>query len=227
MEKKKNSFFTNLAVNIIIPVIILSRFSGEAELGPVYALMSALAFPLAYGIYDLLKNKHKNIISLIGLISILLTGGISLLQLPPQYIAIKEALVPFIIGIMVLGSLKMRYPLFRQFVYRPEIFKIEAIENAIYSRGNQQAFESSLKTANVFVSLSFFLSAVLNYLVAVVIVQSPPLTEAYNEELGRMAMLSYPVIVVPSMIVMVLALWWFIKAIKRLSGLSIEQTLNT
>jgi len=51
----------------------------------------ALLFPIGYGIWDWSKEKKINIFSALGLISVLLTGGIGLFELPTQWVAIKEA----------------------------------------------------------------------------------------------------------------------------------------
>jgi len=48
------------------------------------------------------KEKKYNIYSIIGLVSIALTGGIGLFHIPTQWVAIKEAGVPTLFGILVL-----------------------------------------------------------------------------------------------------------------------------
>ncbi|HBN16265.1 MAG TPA: MFS transporter, partial [Pseudohongiella sp.] len=100
-----------MAFNIIIPVVILSRFNGEDSLGPSLSIVVALAFPILYGLWDLRESGKINPFSVLGVISVFLTGGISLLQLDPQYIAIKEAAIPGIIGLAVLISQRTRFPL--------------------------------------------------------------------------------------------------------------------
>ena len=72
---------------------------------------------------------------------------------------------------------------------------------------------------------SFFLSSVLNYVLAKVILVSPPGTTEYTEELGRMTALSYPVIVIPSMIMLMGALWYLFAQIKKLTGEDLENFL--
>jgi len=99
-KPKKSGFISNLLLNVIIPAVILSRFSGPDALGPVWAVVVALAFPLLFGLWELLQSGKVNFFSILGIVSVLLTGGISLLQLPPSYIAIKEAVVPGLIGIL-------------------------------------------------------------------------------------------------------------------------------
>ena len=49
---------------------------------------------------------------------------------------------------------------------------------------------------------TFLFSSVMNYLLARWVVTSPAGTEAFNNELGRMTLLSYPVIAIPSMLMM-------------------------
>ena len=73
---------------------------------------------------------------------------------------------------------------------------------------------------------SFFLSAVLNFVLARIIVRSPAGTVAFNEELGRMTALSYPVIALPSMAVMMIALWYLLKSIRSLTHMDLEEIFH-
>jgi hypothetical protein len=224
-EKKDNVFY-NLLFNIIIPVVILSKFSGDNKLGPVYGLIVALAFPLAYGLYDLLKLKKKNFISIIGFVSILFTGIIGLLKFPPEYIAIKEASVPLIIGLAILITIFTPFPLVKKIIYNKEVLDIENIDRLLEQKNAKFQFETILRKASVLLSLSFFLSSFLNYILAKIIVKSVPGTEVFNKELGRMALLSFPVIAVPSLIIMMLIFWYLFHSIKKLTGLSTQAVLN-
>lgn len=53
------------------------------------ALVAALLFPVVYGGMDLIRNKKFNFISALGFISVLLTGGIGLLELDTRWLALK------------------------------------------------------------------------------------------------------------------------------------------
>jgi nitrogen fixation/metabolism regulation signal transduction histidine kinase len=75
-------------------------------------------------------------------------------------------------------------------------------------------------------AISFVISAILNFVLAIWILKSPAGTPEFNAELGRMTALSYPVIVLPSMIVMMVAVWMLIRGLKTLTGLQIEQILS-
>jgi hypothetical protein len=59
-----------------------------------------------------------------------------------------------------------------------------------------------------------------------VILKSPAGTPEFNQELGKMVALSYPVIMVPSMIVLVLSLIFLIRGLTRMTGHSYKDLLS-
>lgn len=223
---KRESLLVNLLLNIIVPTIILSKFSGEEQLGIKMGIVVALAFPLIYGARDFIIRRKLNVFSALGFVSILLTGGISLLELDPQYIAIKEAAIPGLIGIATLISLKTRYPLVRTFLYNDKVLKIDRVDTALTRYDNHNAFETTLRNASYLIAGSFFLSSLLNYILAKVILVSPPGTVAFNEELGKMTALSFPVIAVPAMLVMMGAMFYLFRQIKQLTHLGLDEVIN-
>jgi hypothetical protein len=223
----RENMLLSLGINIVIPAVILMKLSGENALGPVGGLVVALAFPLTYGVVDFARRREWNVVSLLGFISVMLTGGIGLMQLDPKWIAVKEAAVPAIIGIAVVLSLRTRFPIVRTFLYNDKLIRVKDVDEALAHRGNSEAFERTLVHASWMLAASFFVSSVLNFVLAKLIVKSQPGTTAFNEELGRMTALSYPVIVVPSMIIMIAALWYLFNRIQRLTDLDLEQILKT
>lgn len=215
----------DLAVSILIPSVILMKLSGDEKLGATYALILALAFPICWGIYELTTHKHRNYIALLGVVSVLLTGGIGLLKLDAQWLAVKEAAIPSIIGLGVLIAHKLGYPVIRKLLLNPSIFNIERIEGELDHRNNRDEFERRLDYANYFFAGTFVFSAVMNYLLAKWIVKSDSGTSAFNEELGRMTLLSYPVIAIPSMIMTLGIVYFLWRTIKSLTELSLEDIM--
>ena len=65
-KKEKENPFVSIVFNIVIPVIVLSKLTSADRLGPVYGLIVALAFPTVYFIYDFLKRRNTNFISIVG-----------------------------------------------------------------------------------------------------------------------------------------------------------------
>lgn len=225
-KPKRENFLANMLLNIVIPVVILSKLSGDQYLGTRWAIVVALAFPLGYGLRDFFLTRKINVFSALGFISILLTGGISLLELDPQYIAIKEAAIPGLIGLMTLFSIKTRYPVVKTFLYNDKVMKIDKIAQALKDNHAEIRFEKVLQNASYLVAASFFLSSILNYILAKVILVSPPGTEAFNAELGKMTAWSYPIIALPATLVMFGALYYLFHNIRLLTHLDFEDVIN-
>lgn len=225
-NQQNQGFFGNLAFNIVIPVLIMSYGSGDEYLGPAWSIVAALAFPIVYGIWDLKQSGKVNGFSVLGIVSVILTGGISLLKLPAEYIAIKEATIPAIIGIAVLVTQFGKKPLVKMLILNDQIINWENLNRALDEKGKQAEFKRKIAISSYIVASSFFLSSVLNYVLAKMILVSEPGTTAYTEELGRMTMLSYPVIVIPSMILLVTALWYLFSQIGKITGEDLDNFLN-
>lgn len=222
-EKKENSFI-NLIINILIPAFILSKGNAYAGLTPLQGLLIALSFPLIYGIYSMLVLKKTNFISILGFVSVLLSGLVGVFEFPPEWIAVKEAAIPLIIGIAVFVSSFTSFPVATKMIYNKEIFDLELIESKLNAT-SKELLESKLHSVSYFIAGSFFLSAFLNYALAKFLVTSMPGTEAFNEELGKMTFWSFPVIAVPSMLIMLFAFWKLYKSINQLTELSFEEML--
>lgn len=225
-KPKKENLLLNVLLNIVIPTLILMKLSGEQHLGTQWAVVVALAFPITYGLRDFIINRKFNLFSALGFISVLLTGGISLLQLDPQYIAIKEAAIPGLIGLVTLISIKTRYPLVKTFLYNDTVLKVDKIAAALKKHGTEAEFEKTLRNSSYLVAASFFLSSALNYILAKILVVSPPGTEAFNAELGKMTALSFPVIALPVTIFMMGAMFYLFRNINRLTQLTLEDIIN-
>ncbi len=213
----------DLLLSIVVPSIILMKFSGDNDLGASGALVVALAFPVTVGLYQLIRFKLTNYIALVGLISVLLTGGIGLLRLDAEWLAIKEAAIPALLGFGVLISAWLQYPLIKQILYNPVILDTERISRILRNRGYEEIFEARLLSATYLLGATFFFSSAMNYLLAKWIVTSPTGSEAFNEELGQLTLISYPLIAIPS-IVMMLAIFYFLwRSLNNFTGLKLEE----
>lgn len=224
-ESPKAALF-NILFNIVIPVFILSKGSSEKYLGPVWGLVVALIFPLGYGAYDLYSKKKWNFVSILGLVSVLLTGGLALLKLDRFWFAVKEGVIPGIIGVGVLATAKSKYNMVRMIILNPKIIEMEKIENIIKDRNLGKKFESLIVKTTFFFFCSFQVSAVLNFVLAVVVLKSEPGTEAFNMELGRMTALSFPVIMLPSMLILAFSLWFLLRGVSKMTDIDFNDLIK-
>lgn len=220
MKQRQENGLLNLLINIVIPAVVLIKFSGDDWLGPVYGLIVALAFPLGYGFYDFFVRKERNALSIIGVVSIVLTGGIGLLELDPKWVAVKEAAVPLVIAFVLLASMFTKSPLVELLI--GQVIDLERIRAAV----SGEVLKRKLRLTSSVVVASFLVSAVLNYIFARMIVVSEPGTSAFTEELGRLTALSYPFIALPSTAVMVGGIIWLVVSLKKTTGLTLEELVH-
>lgn len=233
-QVKKENTFLNIGFNLIIPILLLNK--GKQWLGaylePYFdnvalgVLLIAIAFPIGYFVYDYIKRAKYNIFSILGLISVLLTGGIGILEIPTAWFAIKEAAIPLLLGLAVIISLKTPYPLIRTLLFNPEIIHVDKVQAALQAHNSEPAFERLLVRCTWLLAASFLLSAVLNYILARWIVVSPSGTDAFNAEVSKMMAWSWPIIAIPSMVIMMIALMQLLKGIKQMTGMELEDVLH-
>jgi intracellular septation protein A len=221
--RKRSGVLANIGFNIVIPTLILTKLSSEEYLGPAWGIVIALAFPVGYGLRDWLQTRRHNFFSILGIVSVVLTGSMSLLQLDPAYIAIKEAAIPGLLGLATLISAYTRWPLAKIFLYNEQVMRVERVKAALERHQAETAFEQRLRNASFMVAASFFLSSVLNYMLARLLLVSPPGTPEYAAELGKMTALSFPVIAVPSTIVLMGAMFYLLSGIRKLTHLTFEE----
>ena len=222
-DAAKPNPFLEIAVTIVVPSLVLMQLSGDDRLGRVGALVLALAFPIGWGLWDGMRRRKVSWLALIGVVSTLMTGGIALLQIDTQWLAVKEASIPALIGLVVAGSAWMRRPLIHALVFDASLFDVDRIRQRLSERRSEAEFEARLRTGTLLLASTFAFSAVANFFLARWVVTSPSGSEAFNQELGRLTLLSYPVIAIPSMVMMMALMWWLAQSASRLTGLTMAE----
>ena len=241
VNSKRESLLLNLAFNLIIPILLLQKgddWFGQ-ELGNLlnaepksnevagFILIVALACPLGYGVRDFVVRRQFNVVSVLGFVSVLFTGAIGLLELSTHLFAIKEAALPAIIGVILILYRNKKNSLTRTFLYNPDVIRTDLVEAALEQRGNREKFERLLARSSWWLATSFVLSALLNYVLARLIVDAEPSVDKtlFTDQVGEMMVYSYPVIVAPCMVITGLTLWRLFKGIRKLSGLEPEDIM--
>jgi hypothetical protein len=218
------NLWLELGVTILAPALILMQLTER--LGALPTLLLALALPLGWGLHGMWTRRKFGLMATLGVISTLLTGGISLLKLDAQWLAVKEAAVPGAIGLAVLISAWTRYPLIRALVFNETLFDVPKVQAALVAHHSVAAFDKRLRQATVMLAGTFFFSSVMNYFLARWIVDAPAGTPTFNEQLGRLTLLSYPVIALPSMVMMMALLWWLGTQCHKLVGLGLVDMMR-
>ena len=223
---KPENLLLNLICNVALPTAIQTWGSGARGLGPKWGLVVALLFPLAYGLYDFAVRRRFNFISALGFTSVLITGGFGLMQLDGFWFAVKDGVIPGLIGLAVLASMGTKAPLVEELLYNPQVIDVARVEAALGARNARPDFVQLMKASSHLLALSFFLSAGLNFGLARLIITGQPGTELFVQQLAKMHWASLGGAVLPSMAMMMYALWRLIKGLERLAGLTLDEILK-
>ena len=242
----------NILINVLIPVLALSYLSKDPaiqemlgksvkfwHIGPLKALGVALAFPIGYGIWFFAKTKKMNFFSGLGLFSALLTGGLTLFlwnkdgtvkEHAAVLFGLKEASIPFVLGIAIVASHWSKTPLLRTFLYSDSIFDINKIENKVAELGKQTDYSKVLLNATLLFSLSFFVSTLMNFGLAMYFLggldhAAPDAMSAYNEKVAKVTGWGFVVIGVPIMAFLFFTLKRLLSGLRGLTGLNDDELM--
>jgi hypothetical protein len=225
-QPKAENLLLNLLCNVAVPTAIQTWGSGDRGLGPKWGLVVALLFPLGYGLYDFAARRRFNFISALGFTSVLITGGFGLMKLDGFWFAVKDGAIPALIGLAVLASLGTKAPLVEELLYNPQVIDAARVDAALAARNTRAEFIQLMKGSSHLLSLSFFLSAGLNFGLARLIITGQPGTELFVQQLAKMHWASLGGAVLPSMAMMIYALWRLLKGLEQLTGLTLDEILR-
>jgi len=220
---KPENLLVNLAFNVALPAVLMAQLSKENRLGPVWGLIVALLFPLGYGVYDFVVRRKTNALSVLGTVGVLISGIFGIFKLGGIWFAVKDAAIPSVIGLVLLATMRSREPLVKTIFYNDTIMDVPRIESALQARGTAVGFGALLQRCSVLIALAFFVSGGLGFLLARLLLRSPGGTPEFNAELAKMHWLSVPVIMVPVMAMMMIALWQLVRGLRALTGLTTDE----
>ncbi len=251
-KKAQEHPLANILINVIIPVLVLSFLSKDPEIqeklgksarpwhiGPLYAMIVALVLPLGYGIWHFIQTRKPNFFSGLGLISILLTGGLTLYlwnqdgsvkENAGLLFGIKEASIPLVLGIAILTSARTGTPLLNVFLYNDSIFDIPKIEKTVAQLGKTDAYQKLLRQSTRWFSGSFFTSSVMNLFLALWFFRgfdhkAIDALEQYNGIVGKLTGWGFAVIGVPILVFLFLILRHLLKGLNSITGMKDEELM--
>jgi hypothetical protein len=250
---------TNILVNVLVPIVALTMMSDDPaileklqaegvdakdprpwHLGPVKSLAIALALPLCYGVWFFFRHRRLNFFSVVGLASVLLTGGLTLYlwqedgsvrSNAPTLFGIKEGSIPLILGLAIFGSHWTKTPLLRTFLYSPQIFDIGKIERVVEEKKSGEAYRKLLFLCTILFSASFLVSTLANFFLAQHFLGDIDFNDKlearrqYNNGVGKLTFWGFIAIGVPILVILMFVMWHLVKGIRRITGLDTEEIL--
>ena len=245
---EKENPLISISFNIFIPVLILKN--GENWIAKILGLIDnaglpaqfldiinlssmafliALIFPVGYFIYDFLKRKNVNVISILGFINVLLTGGIGIFGerfgLSKNWFIVKEGALPSFIGLGFTILRKLRKNSFNRILLNDIIFDIDKINSSIqYEKQNE--FEIIVHRAGSHFIIGLFMSSFIQLILASLIVTSNPGESSFNEQVATMTWVSFLAVFVITMSVVGKGYLGLISGVEKITGLKREDFLK-
>ena len=245
---EKENPLISICFNIFIPVLILKngdnwiheilhlldiaelpvQFLDAINLSSM-AFLIALIFPVAYFIYDFFKRKNVNVISILGFINVLLTGGIGIFGerfgLSKNWFIVKEGALPSLIGLGLIILRKLRKNSFNKILLNDIIFDNHKINSSIkYEEQNE--FETIVHRAGSHFIVGLFMSSFIQFILASLIVTSNPGESSFNEQVATMTWVSFLAVFVITMSVVGKGYLGLISGVEKITGLKREDFLK-
>jgi len=245
---EKENPLISICFNIFIPVLILKngdnwiheilhlldiaelpvQFLDAINLSSM-AFLIALIFPVAYFIYDFFKRKNVNVISILGFINVLLTGGIGIFGerfgLSKNWFIVKEGALPSLIGLGLIILRKLRKNSFNKILLNDIIFDNHKINSSIkYEEQNE--FETIVHRAGSHFIVGLFMSSFIQFILASLIVTSNPGESSFNEQVATMTWVSFLAVFVITMSIVGKGYLGLISGIEKITGLKKEDFLK-
>ena len=211
-------------LNVVFPALAITLLSPEEILGPSLAFLVALVLPLSYGVIYFSLNSRISIFSLIGLISVILTGSFGIMQLSPFWMIAKETGIPLVIGLVIIWTGKLNRPFMG--ILLTEIMDMKLVEDDYASKNKTKKLKKDIRKSNSMFASVFFVGAALNFFVAFSILSSEPGTPEYASEVGRFTAISYPLIVVPVIVMLGLVFAFLASDIEKTTGKDITDYMK-
>ena len=229
----------NVLLSVLAPVLVLDHCSTDGpafyELGTVWAMVIALALPIACGVYTFIDSRKVDPITLFGLLGTILTGvvtvyantgnGGAIRPDTPWWYAAKEALIALLLCGAVLVTAKRRDSMLRLFVYSDAIFDIPRIEKAVEERREQARYAATLRRASLMMAATLLLSAAANFMLALhfllPVLDKEPARQAlaYNYAVSNMTWWGYLVIGVPLLLTLFGVIKFLIRRLESITAL--------
>ena len=239
--KKKNikeNPFLSLIANIFFPVMILKN--GESWLEDYnqyfsleiqsFTFLIALLFPFTYFFFDLYNRKNINFISILGFVNVLLTGGIGIFGekygLTRISFILKEGLMPIIIGTFLIFLSKFKKETFDKMILNEALFDVEKIKEDQNSENLKQIETYTTKAGYYFIA-GFFISSIIQFILASIIVTDNPGDPSFNEQVSTMTWVSYIAVLGPTIIIVGKGYLNLINGIGKITGLKKENFLKS
>lgn len=218
------SSLIQFVVSFGIPTIVLLFFSGSSRLGPLGAMLFALAFPIGLELYSLVRKRKPSVVSLVSITGIVLIGLISLLGLSEEWLAVRRSALYAVgaIGLLLVITFKP------QWIEKgmDRILEMEGVRRASRRNKTEAQLLRSTRMAGYALVVVLAVVAIASYILTIVFISAPTGSSEFNTQYAELRILSLLVITVPFMIAVTSILVYVVGKFEKLSGISAENLIK-
>lgn len=213
-----------MLINFVLPTIVLLGLSDPSRLGPAKAMLLALAFPVAFELYNLSQKRKASMLSIIAIVGIMVTGAISLLGLSENWLAVRRS-VPYVaVAIALLVSMLMKRSLLDWGL--THLLNMELVRTKAEQKGTWLLLQKRITTIG-YVFIAFLTAIGISaYILTLVVITAPTDTAAFNSEYVRLRVLSLPATTLPLLVGILAILMYLFTSIEKLTGLKAEDLVK-
>jgi MFS family permease len=212
---------TQLVINFAFPLLILTKLSGPNQLGATGALMAALAIPITYELVNIVKRRKIQMISLIAIGGILVTGIIGLLGLSENWLAVRRSAVYFA-GAIGIGFCAAKGISVTEFLLKQAV-DWQTIQKSSKQTGNSQALKRYLLRSDIALVLIAALMSAVSFVLTKAIIDAPTGSAEFNQQYAELRVISLAAITGPLIVGLVCIVTFLLIKIEKLTGLSSDQ----
>lgn len=212
-----------IACTVVVPTALL--VFGGGWFSPKVGLVVALAFPLGFAVASLAREGRPSGLAVLSLVSVVVSGGVGLLELDTRWFAYKEAVIPVLFGLVFAATAATPRPAVGLVLER--VLDPERTVRALDRTGQADRYAALARRATVELAAVTAASGLASCGLARWMVVAPAGTEAFSQELGRYTGASFVVVTVP---VMAASVWVLMRAMRQLEdalGEPIDGLLRT
>ena len=216
-----------LVLTVVLPSVVLDYMSEPQRLGPYWALVVSMLFPIGFGIWCWVHHSGWNALSGLGLVTVLLSGGLGLLKLDSFWFAVKESAMPVILGLAFPMSHRWGKPLINTLIMQPQVLNVRSLTEALAEPAKQSAYDASLLRASWSLGMGMIISAAANFFLALWLLQGKePGTPAFVKGVGTLNWSSTLVVGAMLIGIMLLVMVRFLREVQQVTGLERDDLLN-
>ena len=135
------------------------------------------------------------------------------MKLDKFWMVFKETAIPAVIGIVVLISSKTKWSLTKLLLN--QVLDLKRVRDNFVEKGLEQKFEKIFNLSNIFLGITFFISALLNCLLAQAVIEGEPGSQKFAESLAKMLQYSFPLIALPMCLILGIIFYFVFKSIQK------------